>query len=103
MEEAPAKKRGDGVLVDVHVAPKACEDSVSYSDGIVRVRTKEPPDKGKANKAVIKLVGKVFGPCDIVSGLSSRRKTLLVRNVSLEEVCAALRRIGGGGQDGRRI
>ncbi len=95
MEGAPARRKGDGVLLDVHVAPNAREESISFADGIVRVRTREPPDKGKANKAVLKMVGGVFGPCDIVSGLASRRKTLLVRNAGLDEVCAVLRRMGG--------
>jgi uncharacterized protein len=80
-----AKASGSGVLFEVHVTPSAKDDSVSYSDGVVKVRTTEPADKGKANKAVTKLLKKAFGPCDITRGHLSRRKTAYVENMGLDE------------------
>jgi uncharacterized protein (TIGR00251 family) len=83
-------------LFEVHVAPSAKEDSVRVSDGILRVRTTEPPDKGKANKAVAKLLKPFFGPCRVVSGLTSKKKTVLAENLAFDGFCAVLRRLGEG-------
>jgi uncharacterized protein len=80
-----AKASGGGVLLEVHVTPSAKEDSVSIVDGVIRVRTTEPADKGKANKAVIKLLKKAFGPCEITRGHLTRRKTVYIENMGLDE------------------
>ena len=75
-----------GVLIEVHATPNARENSVEYNSGMLKVRVKEPPDKGKANKAVVKAVSKALGACELISGLTSRRKTLLIRGKRLTDI-----------------
>jgi uncharacterized protein (TIGR00251 family) len=92
-----AKASGGGVIFEVHVTPSAKEDSISYSGGVLRVRTTKPADKGKANKAVTKLLKRVFGPCEITRGHLSRRKTAYVENTGLDEFNRLLGGLEGGG------
>lgn len=58
--------------------PGVIEDT--EKDGMVVVRVKEPAEKGKANKAVIKLLSKYFKVSNacvkIVSGAKSRKKII---------------------------
>jgi uncharacterized protein len=86
----------DGVLVGLHVVPSAREDSIRFVDGVLKVKTREPPDKGKANKAVLKLLKPIFGPCELVSGATSRNKTILVKNGDIAAVSSVLDDLTGG-------
>lgn len=79
-----------GVLVEVHVSPAAGDDSVSFTGGVLRVRTRAPPELGKANAAVIRLLKTVIGSCEIVRGHGSRRKTVYVKNADLAGVESSL-------------
>jgi len=81
-----ARDSDKGVLIEAHVTPGARAASVEYDGEVLRVRVKEPPDKGKANKAVLKAVSKILGACEIISGYSSRKKTLLVLGKRLADV-----------------
>ena len=77
-----------GWLVSVRVTPKSSCDEVTgihaASDGAVSLAVKvtAPPDKGKANKAVIEALAKASGlpksDFSIVAGETDRNKTLLV-------------------------
>lgn len=95
MEESPIRPARGGVLLDVHATPKAREDALTYEGGILKVKVREPPDKGKANKAVLKALKPVFGACELVGGQTSRHKTVLVKNASMEAVQASLRALEG--------
>ncbi|MFN4133910.1 MAG: DUF167 domain-containing protein [Candidatus Hadarchaeales archaeon] len=56
------------------VIPSSKEEEVIEGSPLV-VRVKEPPEKGKANIALLKLLSKHFG-CEVrlISGFSGRRK-----------------------------
>ena len=76
------------MLLAVRVTPKSSRDGVTglftVADGAVSLAVKvtAPPDKGKANKAVIETIAKAAGlpksAVSIVSGETERHKTLLV-------------------------
>jgi len=59
------------------------------------VRLTAPPVRGQANRALVKLVARALGvpggDVEIVSGASSRRKTIRVRSLRAAEVEARLR------------
>ena len=85
----PALRPGrGGWLLSVRVTPKSSRNDVTgihtAADGAVSLAVKvtAPPDKGKANKAVIETLAKVSGlpksVFSIVSGETDRSKTLLV-------------------------
>lgn len=95
MIKPSAKAYKGGVLFDVHVTPSAKEDSISCVDGVLRVRTREPPDKGKANRALLKLLKHVFGGSQIVSGHTSKKKSVYAENVCLDDFYKLLGGLAG--------
>lgn len=62
--------------IEIKVIPNSNVDAVIEAEPLI-VRVKEPPTKGKANKAVVKLLSEYFNVrVRIVSGTKSRRKIL---------------------------
>jgi len=60
--------------IEIKVVPNSNEEAVIEAEPLI-VRVKEPPTKGKANKAVVKLLSEYFNAnVRIVSGTKSRRK-----------------------------
>jgi uncharacterized protein (TIGR00251 family) len=45
----------------LRVTPKARRNTIVVDDGILRIHTTAPPQDGKANKAVLKLLAKALG------------------------------------------
>ena len=64
--------------------------------GLVRVRVTAPPEKGRANEALVALLARSLGVSQgavrIVRGAASRRKAVAVEGVTTEEAVARLRR-----------
>jgi uncharacterized protein (TIGR00251 family) len=85
---SPLRQTRDGLLLSVRVTPKSSRDQVaglySAADGSVSLAVKvtAPPDKGKANKAVIEVIAKAARVAKssfrIVAGETDRSKTILV-------------------------
>lgn len=76
------KEIEDGVLVDIDVSPNSAKFSISGYDEWrceIQVNIKSIPQKGKANKEIIKEFSKLTGSnVEIVSGLKSQHKTLKI-------------------------
>ena len=75
----------------VKVQPKASRDQVvGYRDGVLQLRVTAPPDKGRANAAVVALLADALGVAKsrvrIVRGQSSRDKVLTVESLTSEDV-----------------
>ena len=67
----------------VKVIPGSSKDCIAgWLDDTLKIKVKAPPEKGKANKAVIKLLEKTLtlakGSVSIESGLTSSRKTVVI-------------------------
>lgn len=66
--------------IEVKVFPKSSREELVEKDGVIKAYVKAPPDKGKANKAVVGLVSKAYGvrksDVKIVTGRTSRSKVL---------------------------
>ncbi len=79
-----------GVVVPVKVQPNASKDRVvgEYADQL-KIAVTVAPEKGKANKAVIKVLSKSLGikssDIEILSGETLRDKKLLIKNISEED------------------
>ena len=79
-----------GVVVSVKVQPNASKDRVvgEHADQL-KIAVTVAPEKGKANKAVIKALSKLLGVktsgIEIVSGETSRDKKVFIRNISKED------------------
>lgn len=75
--------------IEIKVIPNSNVEAVIEAEPLI-VRVKEPPTKGKANKAVVKLLSEYFNAnVRIVSGTKSRRKI-----VEIEEKQKDLKRLG---------
>ncbi|MGK2742469.1 DUF167 domain-containing protein [Tepidicaulis sp. LMO-SS28] len=90
------KEHENGLLLSVRVSPGARQTKApGWEPGAggqmqLRLRVSAPPEKGKANEAVLKLLAGLFGVprgrLRLVSGESGRTKTVLI-----EGEAAALR------------
>jgi uncharacterized protein len=85
----------DGALLAVRVAPKSAADRLGpVHDDRLKVAVTSPPDKGKANAHVAKLLAKKLGrpksSIEVVAGHTDRSKTVLLRGLSAAEARAKL-------------
>ena len=88
----PVSEHAVGVTVRVRVVPGASRTEVKgrYGD-VIRVRVSAPPERGRANRAVVDLFEElVGGDVEIVKGSSSEFKTVLIRGVDRACVVDAL-------------
>ena len=86
-----AKQPGPMNSFPVKVQSKASRDQVvGYRDGVLQLRVTAPPDKGRANAAVVALLADALGVAKsrvrIVRGQSSRDKVLTVESLTPEDV-----------------
>ena len=73
-------------IINVKVTPKSSGDSITgwtdSSPAELSVRVTAPPDKGKANEAVCKLIAKSIGvpksSVEVVRGQTSRHKQVAI-------------------------
>ena len=80
-------RTADGVVLDLNVKPNSKKFQVEFEGDILVVSCREAPVKGKVNKELLKKFSRVFNrQVEIVSGFTSRRKKLLVRDIEAEEV-----------------
>jgi hypothetical protein len=85
----PFERMREGVRVHIRLQPRArrerIEGVVTEADGRValKVAVTAPPEDGKANAALVALLGKSWrlpkSAIEIVGGATDRRKTLLLR------------------------
>lgn len=104
------------VLLRLHVQPGAGRTAVTgrYGDAL-KVRVAAPPERGRANEAVVKLVAGVLGvpegQVELVSGPSSRSKRVRVTGAEADDVrrlltaalSASAERSGGNAKPGRGV
>ena len=86
------KETKDGVVLEVFVKPSSQRFDITVDDGEIVVFCTEQPVKGKVNKELVKEVSKLFhAKVEIVSGLTSKQKRLLITGVAKNEVEQILR------------
>ena len=77
----------DGLLIVARVSPKASRNAVlgvmpTPEGEALKIAVTAPPDKGKANAAVVALLAKAFGVAkssvSVIAGETDRRKTLRI-------------------------
>ncbi|MCZ2808479.1 MAG: DUF167 family protein [Candidatus Bathyarchaeota archaeon] len=80
-------KTAHGVVLDVHVKPNSKKFRVELDGDELVVLCREAPVKGKVNRELVKKLSRLFNRrVEIVSGFSSRKKKLLIRDIEAEEV-----------------
>ena len=80
----------NGAMVTVWVVPGAQRtEVVGFHGDAVRVRVAAPPERGRANKDLIKFLSEQLGVAlRLASGANSRRKRLLAPDVSVSRLAA---------------
>ncbi len=90
------KKANDGILVDIEVSTNSKKFEISGYDEWrkeIIVRITSIPQKGKANKEIIKEFTKLTkSPVEIISGLKSQHKTLKIYDISTSEFLDILKK-----------
>lgn len=85
----------DGVILPVRAQPGAKKNAVTGEhDGALKVAVTQAPEKGKANKALVKVIADVLGlrkaQVRLVSGETSTHKKFLLSGTTVESVQATL-------------
>ena len=80
-----------GLTFDIQVIPHASRAEIVCSqDGVLKIKVTAPPVQGAANDACIKLLADELklkkSQMEISSGAKSRRKTVMVKNISKMEL-----------------
>ncbi|MDP8225639.1 MAG: DUF167 domain-containing protein [Candidatus Lernaella stagnicola] len=89
------KSSKEGVLLELRVSPKASADRLGpiHADRL-KVAVTSPPDKGKANAHVVKLLAKKLGIAKhqvrVIAGHTDRSKTVVIEGLSAGQVRAKL-------------
>jgi uncharacterized protein (TIGR00251 family) len=81
----------DGVILPLQAQPKARKNGViGLHAGCLKVAVTAAPEKGKANKAIIKVLAEALGvrksQLSIVAGETSPRKKCRVSEISLDDL-----------------
>ncbi len=88
--------RGDEVCLHVKVVPGASRSRIIGLHGdALKVGVSAPPQRGKANQAVIRLLADTLGvrtsQLRVISGGQSPRKTVAVHGLSSQQILERLR------------
>jgi uncharacterized protein (TIGR00251 family) len=77
----------EGTILEVFVKPNQPEFRVTIDEDEILVSCTEEPVKGKVNKELTKAFSKLFhAKVEIVSGLASKQKRLLITGTAKSEV-----------------
>jgi uncharacterized protein (TIGR00251 family) len=79
----------EGCILSVRAQPGARRNAIlGEHGGALRVAVTAPPDKGRANDAIIEVLADALdlkrAQIDLISGPTSRQKRFLVRNMTAE-------------------
>jgi uncharacterized protein len=82
-----------GVTISLHVQPKASRTALAGEvGGSLKLRVAAPPVDGAANDEIVRFLSKLLrvpkSSIEIVSGVRSRKKVVLITGIEVEEVFA---------------
>ena len=87
-------QKGSDVLVDIEVSPNSKKFEISGFNqwrNSFEIRIKQIPQKGKANKEIVKELSSYFGyDVSIFKGEKSSKKTILIKNADKSEILEKL-------------
>ncbi|MDF1585178.1 DUF167 family protein [Marinimicrococcus flavescens] len=107
--ELPCRRLADGLELRVRARPKAARDGIdgcvadAQGEWWLAVRVTAPPDDGKANAAILRLLGKRMGVAvsrlTLLAGAAARWKRIRVEGQP-DELAASLAAMAGHSQLG---
>ncbi len=85
----------EGCVLSVRAQPGARRSAViGEQASALKVAVTAPPDKGRANEAIVEVLAEAFGlkrsQIELVAGPTSRQKKFLVRGISPADLTAKL-------------
>jgi len=84
----------EGVVLTVRAQPGAKRPGVTVDGERLKVAVSAPPEDGRANAAVVELLREFFGrkrsEVELLTGPTSRQKSILLRGITEAEVRAKL-------------
>jgi uncharacterized protein len=85
------RPHAQGIVLPVRAQPGARRAAITgMHDGMLKVSVTAPPDKGKANQAIVELLCEALAlsrsQVELLSGQTSRIKQLLIRDLSADEI-----------------
>ncbi|MGD0077949.1 MAG: DUF167 domain-containing protein [Sedimentisphaerales bacterium] len=89
MEELRIQQTDNAIIFSVKVVPRSSKTAIAgLLGGMLKVKIAAPPEKGKANLALIDFLADTLGvkknTIKITSGLSSQIKTIQITGISVE-------------------
>ncbi|MDR4499179.1 MAG: DUF167 domain-containing protein [Candidatus Scalindua sp.] len=81
----------DGIVISIKVQPNARKDKIigEYGEQL-KIAVTEQPEKGKANKAIIKIIAKWLNikraKIEIIGGYKSKDKEIFMRNILRKDI-----------------
>ncbi|MCK4665289.1 DUF167 domain-containing protein [Candidatus Dependentiae bacterium] len=83
-------EKEDSIIIPVKVIPKSSRENIKIENDILKIKVTAAPVDGKANKSVINYISKFLHipkrSVQIISGLTSRKKILVLRGISKEDL-----------------
>ncbi len=85
------REMGDGIIIPARIQPNSSKEKVigEYAEKL-KIAVTSPPEKGKANKAIVKVLAKWLNikssDIQIVSGEKSKDKEIFVRNITEKDI-----------------
>ena len=80
----------DYVLIRINAHPNSSQNKIVSNENTIDVYVNDPPDKGKANRAIIKLLAKQLdvntSQIVLVKGLKAKKKVVQIKNIDLKKV-----------------
>jgi uncharacterized protein (TIGR00251 family) len=88
-------ERADGCVLSVRAQPNARRNGViGEQAGALKVAVTAPPDKGRANEAIVEVLAHALGmkrsQIELISGMTSKQKKFLLRGISVESLRAKI-------------
>ena len=85
----------DEIFLTIKAHPNSSRREIKISDYNIDVYINETADKGKANKSIIKLLSKILkiptSQINIVKGLKSQNKIVMLKNINIEEILGRIK------------
>ncbi len=85
------REKSDGIVIPIKVQPNSSQEKIVGEYGSqLKVAVSVPPERGKANKAIEKIIAKwldrKISDVNIVAGKRSKEKEIFVSNITKREL-----------------
>lgn len=88
-----------GAALEVTVQPRASKTELAgVHQGVLKLRLTAPPVEGEANRECLKFLAKLLdlpkSRLELIQGHKSRRKTILIRDITAKQLQGILEGVG---------